>query len=55
MRPERERPAGKHWEGSPKACGYCNQDGVLAWPGDLDLAADAMYKEIKANGEWVLG
>ena len=28
--------------------------GVVAWPGNLDLAPDAMYDEIKANGEWVL-
>ncbi|MGA3211245.1 MAG: DUF2442 domain-containing protein [Terriglobales bacterium] len=30
-------------------------DGVVTWPGDLDLAPDAMYAEIKAKGEWVLG
>jgi hypothetical protein len=30
-------------------------DGVVTWPGDLDLAPDAMHKEIKARGEWVLG
>jgi len=30
-------------------------DGVVTWPGDLDLAADAMHKETKARGEWVLG
>ncbi len=28
--------------------------GVVAWPGELDLAPDAMYEEIRANGEWVL-
>lgn len=28
--------------------------GAVAWPGDLDLAPDAMYDEIKAHGEWVL-
>lgn len=28
--------------------------GVVTWPGELDLAPDAMYDEIKANGEWVL-
>ncbi|WP_019573514.1 DUF2442 domain-containing protein [Curvibacter lanceolatus] len=29
-------------------------DGAVAWPGDLDLAPDAMYTAIKAQGEWVL-
>jgi len=29
-------------------------DGVVTWPGELDLAPDAMYREIKASGEWVL-
>jgi len=29
-------------------------DGVLTWPGDLDLAPDAMHDEIKQSGEWVL-
>jgi hypothetical protein len=24
------------------------------WPGDLDLAPDAMHAEIKAHGRWVL-
>jgi Protein of unknown function (DUF2442) len=28
-------------------------DGVVTWPGDLDLAP-AMHKETKAHGEWVL-
>jgi hypothetical protein len=28
--------------------------GVVAWPGDLDLAPDAMYSEIKQHGEWLL-
>jgi hypothetical protein len=28
--------------------------GAVAWPGELDLAPDAMYDEIKAKGEWVL-
>jgi hypothetical protein len=30
------------------------EDGVVTWPGELDLAPDAMYDEIKAKGEWVL-
>lgn len=28
--------------------------GAVAWPGDLDLAPDAMYQEIKSHGQWVL-
>ena len=28
--------------------------GAITWPGDLDLAPDAMYAEIKSHGEWVL-
>lgn len=28
--------------------------GVVTWPGELDLAPDAMYDEIKAHGKWVL-
>lgn len=28
--------------------------GAVAWPGQIDLAPDAMYQEIKANGIWVL-
>ncbi len=27
---------------------------AVTWPGGLDLAPDAMYDEIKRNGEWVL-
>lgn len=27
-------------------------DGVVTWPGDLDLAQDAMYDEIRARGRW---
>jgi hypothetical protein len=30
------------------------QDGAVTWPGQIDLAPDAMYHEIKRNGEWVL-
>ncbi len=37
---------------------YFNQvyvdHGVVAWPGQIDLAPDAMYQEIKAKGVWVL-
>lgn len=28
--------------------------GAVTWPGELDLAPDAMHKEIKDHGEWVL-
>lgn len=28
--------------------------GAVAWPENIDLAPDAMYNEIKANGVWVL-
>ena len=30
------------------------EDGFVTWPGDLDLAPDAMYQAIKNHGEWVL-
>jgi len=30
------------------------EHGALAWPGNLDLAPDAMYDAIKAHGEWIL-
>lgn len=28
--------------------------GAVAWPGDIDLAPDAMYEEIRNQGEWLL-
>ena len=28
--------------------------GSVAWPGDLDLAPDAMYDAIKDKGEWIV-
>lgn len=28
--------------------------GVVVWPGEIDLAPDAMYDEIKKHGRWVL-
>lgn len=28
--------------------------GAVTWPGELDLAPDAMHTEIKKNGSWVL-
>ena len=30
------------------------QDGVLTWPGELDLAPDVMHDAIAAHGKWVL-
>jgi hypothetical protein len=29
-------------------------NGAVAWPGDIDLAPDAMYFQIQSNGEWIL-
>jgi hypothetical protein len=29
-------------------------DGFVSWPGDIDIAPDAMYREIKSKGTWVL-
>ena len=31
------------------------KDGFVSWPGEIDLAPDAMYHAIKQDGEWVLG
>lgn len=28
--------------------------GTVTWPGQIDLAPDAMHDEIEAHGEWVL-
>ncbi len=30
-------------------------DGFVTWPGEIDLAPDAMYAAIVADGEWRLG
>jgi hypothetical protein len=30
------------------------QYGVTTWPGEIDLAPDAMHDEIQKNGQWVL-
>ena len=27
--------------------------GVVVWPGEIDLAPDAMYNEIKKQGQWI--
>ena len=29
-------------------------DGFVEWPGEIDLAPDAMYESIKQRGIWVL-
>ena len=31
----------------------CDQ-GFVEWPGEIDLAPDAMYEAIKTRGRWVL-
>lgn len=31
------------------------QFGAIWWPGDIDLAPDAMHAELKAHGVWRLG
>lgn len=28
--------------------------GAVAWLGDIDLAPDKMYAQIKSHGEWIL-
>ena len=30
------------------------EQGAVTWPGNVDLASDAMYEAIKINGEWIL-
>ncbi len=30
------------------------ESGAVTWPGEIDLAPDAMYHEIKRTGEWIL-
>ena len=32
---------------------HCDQ-GFVEWPGEVDLAPDAMYDAIRAHGCWVL-
>jgi len=29
-------------------------DGVVTWPGEIDLAPDAMYQEIKKQHKWII-
>ena len=28
--------------------------GAVTWPGEIDLAPDAMYEAFRRNGEWIL-
>jgi hypothetical protein len=28
--------------------------GAVAWPGEIDLAPDAMYDEVRKHGRWIL-
>jgi len=30
------------------------EDGAVTWPGELDLAPDAMYEAIKQHETWIL-
>jgi len=30
------------------------EDGVVRWPGELDLAPDAMYDAVRAHGRWTI-
>lgn len=30
------------------------EHGAVTWPGNIDLAPDAMYAEIKKSGKWML-
>jgi hypothetical protein len=30
------------------------ENGFVEWPGDIDLAPDAMYEEVKKSGVWKL-
>lgn len=29
-------------------------NGFISWPGEIDLAPDAMYEAIRRDGEWLL-
>lgn len=29
-------------------------NGFVSWPGEIDLAPDAMYEAIRRDGEWLL-
>ena len=30
------------------------ENGFVSWPGDIDLAPDAMHQAIQEKGEWIL-
>jgi hypothetical protein len=30
------------------------EHGAVTWPGEIDLAPDAMHREVKRNGIWIL-
>jgi CubicO group peptidase (beta-lactamase class C family) len=30
------------------------ESGAVSWPGEINLAPDAMHQEIRKNGEWLL-
>ncbi len=30
------------------------EEGFVEWPGEIDLAPDAMHDEIRAHGQWIL-
>ena len=32
----------------------CLEHGVVMWPGELDIAPDAMYAAVRDHGEWRL-
>jgi hypothetical protein len=32
----------------------CLEYGAVTWPGEIDLAPDSMYDQIKKNGVWIL-
>ena len=39
----------------PRFFGQVRLDhGVVGWPGDIELAPDAMHKAIKDHGVWIL-
>jgi len=43
-----------HLTDATQFANVCIVDGVVTWPGELDLAPDAMHAAIKNGGEWVL-
>src|ERR1700730_3283479 len=39
----------EHWFGQARI-----ELGAVTWPGDLDLAPDAMYRAIREHGVWIV-